>query len=173
MPPVDAKNMDAWLNDKPDQGREEEAAEEETEAEDGEEEVSLEEEFAKLLPLLTEHGEMVEEMIDVLDPDLLEDEEAEYPDEELALLSDTVMTLPDDLQEAMAEEAMEISYEAAMLLAERLFEEEVITSPERVAGFLFHASKVLVMGDGEEGEEITDEDMEDVEDMPDEDMEGV
>ncbi len=161
---VDAKNMDAWADNKPDQGRDEEEETSEEGEDENDEEVSLEEEFAKLLPLLMEHGEMVEEMTDVLDPDLLEDEEAEYPEEELALLEDAVMTLPEDLQAAMVEEAMDIPYEAAMMIAGHLLEEEAITSPERVAGFLFHASKVLDMVGGEENpdEEEPEEELEEV-----------
>ncbi|KKN72069.1 hypothetical protein LCGC14_0414640 [marine sediment metagenome] len=165
MANVDAKNMEAWLDNKPDQGRDDEDTSEEEKEENGDEEVSLEEEFAKLLPLLMEHGEMVEEMTDVLDPDLLEDEEAEYPEEELALLEDAVMTLPEDLQAAMVEEAMDIPYEAAMMIASHLLEEEAITSPERVAGFLFHASKVLEMVGGEEGSEEEEELEEELEEV--------
>lgn len=165
--PVDAKNMEAWLdNKKPDQGRpsEEEPPPVEEDSRD-EEEVTLDDEYPKLLPLLIEHGEMVEEVTDVLDPDLLEDEEAEFPEEELALLEDAVMTLPEELQEALAEEAMDIPWEAAIAVAERLVEEEAITSPERIAGLIFHSAKVMEPLGGDEEEEPPEEVAEEVEEV--------
>jgi hypothetical protein len=97
--------------------------------------------FGKLIPLLEEFAEEVEACCDEIDGDLLVDMEAEMPSDEEQILKSGLHTLDKKLVKALSE-AFDggISPEEATELAEHLANEEIVSDPDRVAGWLYRIS---------------------------------
>jgi hypothetical protein len=136
-----------------------EDVEEATESdEEAEAEVPVEEAFPTLYPLMEANGEALEEILSPLDPTLLSDPASNYAENEgeLNALSEILVSLPEDLQAALAMEAP-AEYETCLEMAQQLEENDHIVNADVVAGFLFHGGALAVALAGGD-EEVVEED---------------
>lgn len=145
---VDPNKMAAWAGGggqggKP--GSEEEPDEAEMEAGSDEEEDHAEEEAKSdegaLIAALEEFHEEAEACCDELDADALGEED--LPPEEIQILQEGLADLPDGLEQAIRQNAQGIAREDAMRIAEHLYEEDLISDPDRLGGWLYHAGSHL------------------------------
>jgi len=144
-------------------GEHEEGGEEEEQAEG-------EDRFAKLLPLLEENAEDIEDVADEVDGDVLTDPSAELSPEDSTAIQESLDDMPKDLTDAMREAFKGgLSHDDALELANHLEEEDMVEDAERIGGWLFRAAAVLQGGGGsDEGSEEEDETEEDEEEEPEE-----
>ena len=99
--------------------------------------------FGALIPLLEASASDIEGMTDELDVDLLQDPEQEMDGENARLLHEGFESLPDELRSALEGSVGGMSMEDAIQLADHLHDEDMISDPQVVAGWLFRLGQVL------------------------------
>ena len=163
---IDQSKMAAFVNDgaPPPEGGE---------VPEGEEmpEEGGQEKFAKLIPLLEEFAEDVQESSDEMDVDVLTDDSIELEPDDMAILQEGYGSLDRRLKKEMEACCGGMSMEDGMYLAEHLETEGLIDDKERVGGWLFRVGEMLGPGETPEDEPEggdEDDDLPDPEDLIDE-----
>jgi len=146
--PIDAENMDAFVNGASPTGDEEPKAEGEAPSDD-----SWLDKYAKLLVLMEEYMEEVVEASDEMDANVLTDPKAEMTPDDIGILVSGLATLDRRLTKALQESAKAIPMEVAEKMALHLLNEEMIEDADRVSGWLFRIGQHLagISGGEEEG----------------------
>jgi len=93
--------------------------------------------FGKLIPLLEEHVEVVQEAADNLSPTAYDDLGEELSIEDGAVLQESFEMAHDNLQKELRASCADISLEDCQRLADHLLSEGLLEDSERVAGWLF------------------------------------
>lgn len=93
--------------------------------------------FGKLIPLLEEHVEVVQEAADNLSPTAYDDLGEELSVEDGAVLQESFEMADDKLQKELRASCADIALEDCQRLADHLLSEGLLEDSERVAGWLF------------------------------------
>ena len=130
---MDAEKLKAWAGDNGDEGDEAEHDAEEVQEEDAVE-------LGPLFRVFEEFAEDIVEKCDELDPDLLKNPESDLEKSDEQILTDGVRELPRKFLKELGKVAHKMD---AGTIAKHLAEEDMVDSPDVVAGWIQRACKAL------------------------------